>query len=249
MDLSLGTYLALIVLAAAGGAALPLLGRWSQRQLHLFVAFGAGVFLGAIFFHLLPESLAQGDDRSAQFSILAGFLLVLVVDRVAVPRGEAGAESPGERSDMGRHRAIGFTAMVGLSLHSFTAGVALGLGHTNPQISLVIFLAIISHKAVAAFSLATVFKLSNQALRRSLVLLALFAASTPLGALMALPLVPSLSQWQPAVPLALATGTFMYVATVNLLPEAFHQPYRRAGTFAALGLGILMMAVISRFGG
>ena len=249
MDLSLGTYLALIVLAAVAGAALPLLGRWSQRQLHLFVAFGAGVFLGAIFFHLLPESLAQGENRLAQFTILAGFLLVLVVDRVVVPRGEPDAESPGERGDMGRHEAIGVTALVGLSLHSFTAGVALGLGHTNPQFSLVIFLAIMSHKAVAAFSLATVFKLSDQELRRSLLLLGLFAASTPLGALLALPFVPTLSQWQPVVPMALATGTFMYVATVNLLPEAFHQPYRRAATFAALGLGILMMAVISRFGG
>ena len=231
---NLTTYLAIIFLAGLAGAVPPFLGRWSQKQLHLFVAFGSGVFLGTIFFHLLPETLALGDSRLTQFTILIGFLIVLAIDRLT----STNREPERDGTDENRHRAIGLTALSGLTLHSITAGFSLGLGQSRPQTGLVIFLAILSHKAVAAFSLATVFRLSGYPVRRCATMLILFAASTPLGAILALPLVPTLDRWHPVIPMALATGTFMYVSIMNLLPEAFHHEPRRGITFAALALGI-----------
>ena len=245
MDTRLATYLALIFLSAVAGALPPLLGKWSQRQLHLFVAFGAGVFLSATFFHLLPDALTADAGRWPQFTIFAGFLMVLVTDRVILARLAGTMDSQEE----GQHRAIGVTALVGLCLHSVTAGISLGLGQSHPETAKVIFLAILSHKAVAAFSLATIFRLSKIPLTTTLWMLAIFALSTPLGTLAALPLVPLLSDWNPAIPESLATGTFMYVAIMNLLPEAFHDAPRRPATVMALGAGIVVMAVLSSLGG
>ena len=49
--------------------------------------------------------------------------------------------------------------------------------------------------------------------------------------------------------MALATGTFMYVAIMNLLPEAFHHESRKRETFGALALGIGAIWLITLFGG
>ena len=245
METRLATYLALILISAVAGALPPLLGKWNQRQLHLFVAFGAGVFLSATFFHLLPEALSADVGRWPQFTIFAGFLMVLVTDRVILARVAGTVDSQEE----GQHRATGVTILVGLCLHSITAGISLGLAQSHPESAKVIFLAILSHKAVAAFSLATMFRLSQIPLSPTLWMLAIFALSTPLGALAALPLVPLLSDWNPAIPESLATGTFMYVAIMNLLPEAFHDTPRRPATVLALGAGIVVMAGLSGLAG
>ena len=43
-----------ILAVGLGGGLLPLLTRWSYRGLHLALAASTGVFLGAVFLHMLP---------------------------------------------------------------------------------------------------------------------------------------------------------------------------------------------------
>ncbi|MEE9162971.1 MAG: ZIP family metal transporter, partial [Candidatus Neomarinimicrobiota bacterium] len=212
-----------LVLAAFVGALPPLLGRWSDRQLHLFVAFGAGVFLGAVFFHLVPEAMAHQPNLLTNAMILIGFMAVLLVERVLVVSRQVAGEMPGEQ----RHHIVGISAFVGLSLHSLAGGFVLGAGLIAPKLALVLFLVVLSHKPVEGFTLATVFRLSELPLRRSLVLLAIFAACTPVGVLLAVAVLNSLEGTYTAIPAALAAGTFIYVATMDLLPEAFHNQQNR----------------------
>ncbi|UCH62764.1 MAG: ZIP family metal transporter [Fidelibacterota bacterium] len=245
LSLSNAGSLAGILLAAVVGALPPLLGRWSDRQLHLFVAFGAGVFLGAVFFHLIPETMAAQRDVLTDFMILNGFMVVLFVERVLVRHRHHDCDDMAEH----RHQVVGISAFIGLSIHSLMAGFALGASFVAPRIALVIFLAIVSHKSVAAFSLATIFRLSNIPLKRALVMLAVFALCTPVGALLSLPLLNTLSEIHITIPTALAAGTFIYVATMDLLPEAFHDTRKRFGPFVALSIGIFVMMLITRIGG
>ncbi len=233
-----------IFLAAALGSLPPLLGRWSDRQLHLFVAFGAGVFLGAVFFHLIPETIANQPDLLTNFMILNGFMVILFVERVLVRHSHHDIED--EAKD--RHQVVGLSAFIGLSIHSVMAGFALGASFAAPRVALAIFLAIVSHKSVAAFSLATVFRLSNTSLKQSLVMLSIFALCTPAGALLSMPLVHVLSEIHVTIPTAIAAGTFIYVATMDLLPEAFHDTRKRLGPFIALSLGILVMLLVTQLG-
>lgn len=46
--------IALVAVALVGGG-LPLVVRWSHRQLHAVLALSTGIFLGAVFLHLLPS--------------------------------------------------------------------------------------------------------------------------------------------------------------------------------------------------
>ncbi len=70
--------------------------------------------------------------------------------------------------------------------------------------------------------------------RTALLLLGLFALMAPLGALIAVPLYEHLRGASLVVPTALAAGTFRYVATMDLLPEAFHEGAQRLAPFVGV---------------
>jgi zinc transporter ZupT len=229
-----------IFVVAVMGALPPLYRQWSSRQLHLFIAFGAGVFLGAIFLHLLPDALADGSGYAASGTVLLGFLLILLVERIILGRHELRCND----SCAHRHEIVGITAMIGLSVHSLTAGFGLGVGMTDPELGLIIFIAIIAHKATASFSLSTIFRLADFSFKRTLFLIILFSLMTPLGALVTLPFIESLKEINLAIPTGLTAGTFLYVATIDLLPEAFHSDKERASTFVWLIFGVFIMFLI-----
>ena len=58
-----------ITVVALLGGALPLLVKWTERHLHTALALSTGIFLGAVFLHLLPEvadlSLSLKDSHEA----------------------------------------------------------------------------------------------------------------------------------------------------------------------------------------
>ncbi len=237
-------YLGGIFLAAVLGALPPLLGQWNDRQLHRFVSFGAGIFLGAAFFHLIPETLTVYPGVLTNFTLLSGFMLMLFVERVVVRHRHRDCDE----EVLHRHQVVSLSAFIGLSLHSLMTGLALGAGLSHSGSAPIIFLAIVSHKSVAAFSLATVFRLSDLSFRQNLAYLAVFAGITPIGALLSLPLMNVLTEAHLSIPNSLAAGTFIYVATMDLLPEAFHDQNRRIGTFIFLSIGILLMLGLNLLG-
>jgi len=235
-------YIVVIFVFAMIGSILPFIKKWRSDLLHLFIAFGAGVFLGAVFFHLLPDVSASKD---VFVFVLAGFLFVLLFEQFTAKHHDVdcGPDCPH------KHDVVGLSAFVGLTIHSLTEGFGLGVGAlTNPALGLVIFIAIIAHKAVGSFSLATVLRLSSFSTKKSMTLLVIHALMTPIGALVAYKLISSLFGGASAVATALAAGTFLYVATMDLLPEAFHLHSRRGWATLSMLFGLVLMFAITLLG-
>jgi zinc transporter ZupT len=233
-----------VTLVAIGGGLLPLFKKWTDRQLHMFVAFGAGTILGAIFFHLLPDSLELGSPKVALAMVFAGFIIVFLIERML--RG-GHVHAPSE-SALHKHQVVGITALVGLSVHTLIGGFGLAAGMVDPEVGFIIFIAIIVHKATEAFSLSTIFRLADFSLRKSLLLLALYSLLTPIGALVSLPFVEALNNINLSIPTGLTAGTFFYVAVFDLLPEAFHAKGGKLLPFALLLAGAFIMYAIKLTG-
>jgi zinc transporter 9 len=87
----------------------------------------------------------------------------------------------------------------------------------------VLFIAILLHKAPTAFGLTTFLLQKGLPRYRIMKHLAIFSASTPISAILTYLLIGStdqhLLQFRTGLLLLFSAGTFVYVATVHILPE------------------------------
>jgi zinc and cadmium transporter len=220
--------LTLFALTFVGGV-LPLLGRWSERGLHVLAAVSAGLFLGLVFLHLLPELALQGHaahrtdesgmqvgaselaERLPWICTLAGFLGLFFVEKLWL-------EGHSRRD---QHRAVWHASYVGLIIHTAFTGLGLAAVLPDERMRWVIVLAVVAHKGSEAFSLATLMQLAGLGRRRALGYLAVYAAVAPLGLALGV-LGESMDPLIAGSLLGIACGTFLYVAVCDLLPEVFH---------------------------
>lgn len=109
-----------------------------------------------------------------------------------------------------------------LSFHSFMGGVALGV-QTGVHETVLVWLAIVTHKWVEAFSLGVNFVKSNLNFNTHCKFLIPFAASSPAGIAFGWAVHSSVSDDSAKVCVAVldavASGTFIYIATVDLIAE------------------------------
>lgn len=261
--LKLAFLVAILAMGALGGA-IPLWRRDAPGQgrfLGWGNAFAAGVFLGAGWIHLLPDASALWrelgfDYPMAMLLAVVGFVSMLLFEHVLVPESahEVVHAPSNERfahlRDNGRSAFTAYAVLTVLSVHSFLAGLALG---AQPELTgaFVIFLAIVAHKSTGGFALGVSLVRHRMPPGRAWALLALFALATPLGilvgAVMGELLEGSARTAFEAVFLGLAAGTFVYVATLDILRDEFLEPGGRFSKWVCVGVGAGAMAWLGRW--
>lgn len=233
-------YSLIVFVVAFSGGLLALVRRWTETQLHSFVAFGAGVFLGATFIHLLPEAMSGEHRQEAGAMVLVGFLLVLFVERFLLSRPKTGEPA----GHVHTHMVVSTTALIGLMVHTVIGGLGLAVGSVQPEIGRVVLVSILAHKIPETFVMVTLMMLAGIRLSRVLVNLTVLCAMTPIGALVLSRVVPVEGNLALSMLTGLVSGTFLYVATGNLLPEVFHLRERRGLNLILLVIGAALMAVV-----
>jgi zinc transporter ZupT len=157
------------------------------------------------------------------------------------PDHECGHRGPGDRV---QHLTVGYAVLFGLSVHAFTAGLGLASTLSRPALAGTVFVSIMSHKGVEGFSLTTVFMLAGFGRRKILGMILAFALVTPAGVLLGSLLQDHLDAFGLEVMMALAAGTFLFVALGDLLPEVFHRRIDAAYKVLLLVAGIAVSFLI-----
>ncbi|GAA5815119.1 hypothetical protein MFLAVUS_008625 [Mucor flavus] len=192
-----------------------------------------------------------GEHTAIGLSLIIGFSLMYIIDQVsslhlhspvasteytelgAVGGGNLEREEEHVEEVQHVHRISNqpsITPTVGLIVHAAADGIALGASATHPQLSMVVFVAIMLHKAPASFALTSVLLaagLSRTTIRKHLLL---FSLAAPVGALLTFfalyffssstTSAASLEYWT-GVLLVFSGGTFLYVA-MHALQEVSH---------------------------
>jgi hypothetical protein len=140
-------YLPTVIFISLVGGFLPLLRELSQKGLGLLLSFSAGVLLGAVFFHMLPETGRVLSDNMG-WPVLTGFLLIFAMERFVFVHAC-------EERDCDIHQ-MGLPAFLGIALHSLLDGIALGAGLILPQLGPVVLLAVIVHKMPDSMSISSI---------------------------------------------------------------------------------------------
>lgn len=255
----------IIFLVALAGGCLPLWARWNHRMLHAAVALSAGVFLGAVFLHMLPsismlevgehaEEVLESHDALTMSSHVhgsqgaQGVWIFVLVGVLGVYLAEALVLRSHDHDEQHQHRAVGYAALVGLSIHAFTTGVGLSAALVGSAFGTPLLLAILLHKGFESFSLVSVFQLASIRRKRLAVILVFFSLVTPLGVLVGQLAASRLSEHGLNVMTALAAGTFLYVCLCELLPEVFHHREDVILKFVLLAVSIGAMAMLDGVG-
>ena len=116
----------------------------------------------------------------------------------------------------------GIVLLIGLGLHSFLAGVALGSTISKDQ-AVALGIAIISHKYLAAFALGVPLYKSKMKLMISIGIALLFGCLTPLGIGVGWILSKTFDGWVGDMFVSIASGTFIYVSICEVLIPEFSQ--------------------------
>ncbi|XP_057588388.1 zinc transporter ZIP9 isoform X4 [Hippopotamus amphibius kiboko] len=214
---------------------------------------------------IIPLAVNFSEERLKLVTVLGAGLLCGTALAVIVPEGvHALYEDILEDSETARSSNSKITTTLGLVVHAAADGVALGAAASTSQTSvqLIVFVAIMLHKAPAAFGLVSFLMhagLERNRIRKHLLVFALAAPVMSMVTYLGLSKSSkeALSEVNATgVAMLFSAGTFLYVATVHVLPEVggighSHRPDPTGGRglsrleVAALVLGCLIPLILS----
>jgi ZIP family zinc transporter len=208
-----------------------------RRHLYLVMGAAAGLLIGSALLDLLPDALGLVAERGRRgimgvvLAAVAGFLAFMAVDH-AVHSGAAGHQEKGARE-------FGAVAALGLTVHSFLDGLAIGAAfEQSTALGALIGVAVIAHDFGDGVSTVGVVLGSRGATKASLIWLLADAAAPLAGVLAARAM--HLPGEILAYLLGFFAGTFLFVGAAHLLPEAAHEG-RKVPLAAAVVAGIVFI--------
>jgi zinc and cadmium transporter len=229
--------------------------------------------LGAAFFHVMPDAMELAGSGFGWWMALSVVGLFCIERFIAPHSHEVSSKlqqehehEPGCEHDH-EHRAApavaGWTAVLGLTIHTFMNGVGLAGAVQNDAAKgpsgvwilpgLALFLAIALHKPADALAISMM--LTRRGVGRGkLTLVQLgFAAMVPIGAAAFMWASDWIAKDKDAqerlnqltgAALAFSAGTFLFIALSDLLPEVQFHRHDRVPLSLALILGVILMGGI-----
>jgi len=228
--------------------------RWGERFLKYLVALGAGFMLAAIFIEILPESVNiwTGSARGASASqavlgamtlLLAGYLLIQLVEHTLAPHFHFGAETHPESF---MRPSAAYTAVGGLFIHTFFDGVSIASAFlVNSKVGLLVFIAILLHKMPEGFTVASIMLASGRSAEKALIATAAIGAATLAGVIAVAVLDAHMTD---AVGYALpfSAGVTLYVAASDLIPEVNHKEERNPTVSIVVFVGVALFYLLHK---
>ncbi|MFX0171440.1 MAG: ZIP family metal transporter [Candidatus Hodarchaeota archaeon] len=223
---------------------------WAIKHSHYVNSFAAGLLLALVFFHLIPEAVelleVQEMSELAFIAVFVGFFFFYLLENFIVLHSGSEIhyhleESPVPHVHTSETR-MGLMAFSGLAFHSLIDGVIIGVGfEISSEIGFLAAMAVILHEIPEG---VTTFTLINRTIPEKAKLMAIIVAlATPCGAVFSLLFVEGLTESVIGILLALAAGSFIYVAASDLIPET-HLSSNFQNLFSFL-LGAIVIYVIS----
>ena len=239
--MSMGVYIESIVFALAAAAA-NILGsvivtsqKWATQSLRYFIAVGSGFMMGAIFLEMIPESVNKSSEWWP-ILLIGGYLIVHFFEHTFAAHLHFGEETHHEEMSP----AVGFSALVGMLVHTFFDGVMIGAGFLiGREVGIVLFLAVFLHKIVDGFTIASIVITSGYSASRAMGASVLLAVATVIGVMA----VHAAGSANYALPIT--AGCSLYVAATDLMPEVNRELGVKMAFLVFGGMGLFLIIQIA----
>lgn len=208
---------------------------WVRKNSIFLISFAAGVMLTIAFINLIPEAVSLTSNAWAM--VFAGFLVLYVLQNVVMfhPCHDEVCET---------HK-LGLFSFVGLTIHSLLDGVIVSVGfEAGWELGILTTTAVILHKMPDGITITGILLHSNTSRRKTALYSALVATATPIGAVVSYLFLKGVPKYFLGDLLALTSGTFIYLAASDLLPETHKLRHRANAIF--FFLGVALIAIIGK---
>lgn len=210
-----------------------------SSKLHRIILPGAiGVFLGVVFFELIPETL-HASELGGSLALLGGFLGFYLLSHVLDTyhhhhRAHDECEKGGARK-----------LLIGDAIHNCADGVVIGTSFLiNPTLGLLTTVGIALHEIPQEIAEYGVLRAAGYSPRRALMLNFISATTVVLGVLLTYLFGETLEEYT-YILTGVAAGNLLYIASADLIPELrqSHRDHFRSMFISTL-LGVTLIGVL-----
>ena len=245
----------ILVMALVGGL-IPIFSTMKSdgALLHRSTGIAAGILLASALMVVIPEGFELTLSNStmnplyAGAAILGGFMLMLILEGSGI--GHAVHEEHHHHdTEHGHshvhHQTAPLLLLFGLSAHAAADGLAIGsaAAGTSMAVTAMVAFAVIVHKMPAAFSLGVFAMHQHENRNKAIRDVVLFSLATPIMIIISAYFFQGLTTENIGLLLLFAGGTFLYVATVDTLPD-IHNPDTGTRAMIDVFIGALILTVI-----
>ena len=208
--------------------------KWGSRNVVYFMSFAAGVLISVSFIHIIPKSFEM--NEKAPIYLLIGYMGLYLVNRFLT------VFVCHERDC--KDLTLGIIPMFGIGLHSLIDGVIYAVTfNVSIFTGSLAAIGMVLHEFPEGIITFLLLERAGFSHKRSVIYAFLAAAlTTPLGALVAFPLINRINQSDLGILLSISAGALVYVGATHLLPAV--EKENRKYTLVALAAGILVAVLI-----
>lgn len=197
----------------------------SPRVYSVILGFSAGVMLAVVGFDLMPEAIETGGVSNAIIGIVAGVILISMLDRL--PHTHFLATD----RESSRFVKAGVIVGLGIAMHNLPEGLAIGAGYYSDRaLGLGLGLIIAVHNFPEGMAMACPMILGGMRPRRVIAATAIAGLPMGFGAMLGV-LLGAMSPGWLSICLGFAAGAMLFVTCDELIPDAQELAQSHSGTY------------------
>ncbi len=197
---------------------------------YIVMSLAAGVLMGTAFFSIIPESYYILGENVFLW-LLAGFVLFFMIEVFL------GFHACVEEDTSKHNHVLGVVAGVGIFFHSLLDGIAIALAYkVDANLGFITATAIMLHELPEGIFTFSILLNNNLKVDKAVKWTIAVALATPFGTLLAISLFPNFPREILGMLLAMAGGSFLYIAASDLIPETHKSRSTKISIFFLIGL-------------
>ena len=228
-----------------GGIIGVVLRKPSQKFLSFILSFASGLMTSIVSFDLIPEALNISKVTSVILGILLGIICMLICNQI-VDKKFNNSKYTHMDTSKGNLLKAGIITSVGLAIHNFPEGLAIGSGFgASLTLGYSLAIAICIHDIPEGISMAVPMKNGGMKTGKVLLYVILSGVTTGIGAFVG-KIIGGISENVIAMCLSFAAGAMLYIVSVELIPESnglYKGKLATMGTIIGFILGLIAVNI------
>lgn len=188
----------------------------SNKFLSFILSFASGLMLSIVCFDLIPESMELTNISNTILGVILGVICMIICDVLVQKKFNSNAISKGNNNLL----KTGIVVSIGLALHNFPEGLAIGSGfEASIKLGYSLALAICLHDIPEGIAMGVPMKSGGMKVSKIIFYVIMSGITTGIGAFFGA-LVGTIGEEIIAFCLAFAGGAMLYIVSGELIPES-----------------------------